>query len=194
MHAYLLVGNSEKFISALNYKKIEFPLLKIDDTRDLFKFTQLKLGEKTAIIIRDFDNANEVTQNAFLKSLEEPQENLIFVLTATNIERVLPTIASRTEVIENLAKNNSLSDEEEEKAKEFIDSSIGKRFEIASKISKKEEAIKFFNNLIIYCHNEMKEGNKNIWKIAEEAISFNKNLSANGNVTLQVTNFVLKIS
>ncbi|MBX9720572.1 MAG: hypothetical protein K2X81_04165 [Candidatus Obscuribacterales bacterium] len=37
--------------------------------------------------------------NALLKSIEEPQENSLFILLASSTEQVLPTIVSRTQVI-----------------------------------------------------------------------------------------------
>ena len=39
----------------------------------------------------------EASQNAFLKVLEEPPENVLFVLTASNASALLPTVRSRTE-------------------------------------------------------------------------------------------------
>src|SRR5258708_17137354 len=100
MHAFLIVGRGDEFIENFDAKKLIFPILKIADVRNLSNFTRLKLTEKTAIVIKDFHMASEEAQNAILKSLEEPQQNLYYILTAENTESVLPTIISRCEVIE----------------------------------------------------------------------------------------------
>ncbi|MEO8246877.1 MAG: hypothetical protein ABI622_07110 [Chloroflexota bacterium] len=49
------------------------------------------------ILIEDVDGANEQIQNALLKALEEPNPRQLFVLTAEEPGRVLPTIRSRSQ-------------------------------------------------------------------------------------------------
>ena len=46
-------------------------------------------------ILLDCDKMNESAQNAFLKILEEPPEDCMFILTTTNRGAVMPTILSR---------------------------------------------------------------------------------------------------
>jgi DNA polymerase-3 subunit delta' len=57
------------------------------------------LGKKRVFIIEDADALNEDTGNSLLKVLEEPPPYALFVLTATSTGSVLPTIASRCQVI-----------------------------------------------------------------------------------------------
>jgi DNA polymerase III subunit delta' len=54
-------------------------------------------GERRMILIEGVDRANEQTQNALLKALEEPSARQMFVLVADDIGRVLPTIQSRSQ-------------------------------------------------------------------------------------------------
>lgn len=75
--------------------------LKIDQIRALQH--ELNLGSyesayKIAILKR-FDTANVNAANAFLKTLEEPPAGVILLLTATDADGVLPTIASRCRTI-----------------------------------------------------------------------------------------------
>ena len=56
-------------------------------------------GERTIYIIEAADSFNEAAANAFLKTLEEPPAHVIIVLLATSYETVLPTIASRCQVV-----------------------------------------------------------------------------------------------
>ena len=48
-------------------------------------------------IFSKVDNMGIPAQNALLKVLEEPPENVIFILTCTNSANILPTIRSRTQ-------------------------------------------------------------------------------------------------
>ena len=54
-------------------------------------------GERRVILVEGIDRANEQTQNAFLKALEEPTSRHMFVLVADEPTRVLPTIRSRSQ-------------------------------------------------------------------------------------------------
>lgn len=51
------------------------------------------------MLIEAADLAGEATQNALLKALEEPNRRQLFVLTATDPARLLPTIRSRAQVL-----------------------------------------------------------------------------------------------
>lgn len=56
-------------------------------------------GRYTVVIITDIETMKKEAANAFLKLLEEPPENVIFLLTTTNTEQLLPTILSRCQHI-----------------------------------------------------------------------------------------------
>jgi DNA polymerase-3 subunit delta' len=50
-------------------------------------------------ILNNFDEATTQAQNKILKTLEEPPQNVIFILTCANSSAVLPTIISRVKTI-----------------------------------------------------------------------------------------------
>ncbi|MDP4198160.1 MAG: AAA family ATPase [Bacteroidota bacterium] len=52
-------------------------------------------GQKRVVIISEADMMNVQSQNAFLKTLEEPHANTLIILTSSNAHRLLPTIHSR---------------------------------------------------------------------------------------------------
>jgi DNA polymerase-3 subunit delta' len=54
-------------------------------------------GERRVVLVEGVDRANEPTQNALLKALEEPTSRHMFVLVADEPTRVLPTIRSRSQ-------------------------------------------------------------------------------------------------
>lgn len=57
-------------------------------------------GQKTVIIMTGIESMKKEAANAFLKLLEEPSENLMFILTTDNTEALLPTIISRCQHIQ----------------------------------------------------------------------------------------------
>jgi len=48
-------------------------------------------------LLLDFESANSNAQNAFLKTLEEPNPKVILIITVDDAENLLPTITSRCE-------------------------------------------------------------------------------------------------
>ena len=58
------------------------------------------LSQYKIFIINNFNKATIQAQNKLLKILEEPPKNVLFILNATNLNSVLPTIMSRVQQIE----------------------------------------------------------------------------------------------
>lgn len=56
-------------------------------------------GRRTVIILTNVDTMRKETANAFLKLLEEPSGNIMFILTASQPDQLLPTIISRCQEI-----------------------------------------------------------------------------------------------
>jgi DNA polymerase-3 subunit delta' len=76
-------------------------LIKVDQVRDLMHSLNLSPYEskyKIGLIV-DIEKASINTQNALLKTLEEPPETVILILTASTVDSVLKTITSRCEDI-----------------------------------------------------------------------------------------------
>ncbi|MEK7168446.1 MAG: hypothetical protein AAB778_00365 [Patescibacteria group bacterium] len=183
MHAYLLIGreitnNNQQITNLVKKQKakiLEFQLQKIEDAKELKKLVRFSFPEKTAIVLKDIDNATPEALNALLKNLEEPNNNLIYILTASNLEGVLPTIVSRCEVIRLQVTGDRL----QRKQKNYKD---------ALNIKDRDEAIKFVEDLI-YTDYEKPE-----FKNMENYLKTVQALKANGNVSLQLLNLVAKMN
>jgi DNA polymerase III subunit delta' len=71
--------------------------IRIDQVRDLQDF--LAIGTHRAglrvVLVHPAEAMNPNTQNALLKSLEEPPPGTVFILVTTNADRLLPTVRSR---------------------------------------------------------------------------------------------------
>jgi len=192
MHAYLLISVDESLVSEkvkqlfpeikqiINYK-----IEKISDTKELIKQTNVSLNP-TVYLINDFDDASVEAQNAFLKRLEEPQDNLSFVLTAKKEDRVLPTIISRCRVI-RLTSKKEIYKADEDLVLKFLESDISGKFGVILKITKREDAVEFLEKIII-------NANKihNIREIKQADMTLSR-INQNANPTLQLTNFVLSL-
>lgn len=200
MHAYLIVttnnqlptSNINKLTKELKVKEIlEIPLQKIDDVRVLGRFTKLKLSKPTAIILRNIEGATAEATNAFLKNLEEPQDNLYYILTATSIHKVLPTIVSRCQIITVNSQQTTTNNEEIEN---FLEMTVGQKLAYLDKIKDRKEAIAFLENLILNYHQKLHQTTDNYGEIAQNIDQIGKilnNIKANGNVTLQLANMAV---
>lgn len=202
MHAYLLIGHGKsnlktqisKLSEKLNAKILDFPLVKIDDVRNLNSMIRLSLNEPTLIVSENIQNAGTEALNAFLKNLEEPQENVYFALTAPSIKKVLPTIASRCQII----RVNSQKEENRENsaAEKFAEMTKGEMFKTVEKLTDRNTAIEFVEKLIEIYHSRIHKGEDNdkYAKNAEIAIKILSNLNANGNVSLQLSNLIISLT
>ncbi|MBU0998183.1 hypothetical protein KJ570_01465 [Patescibacteria group bacterium] len=199
MHSFLIVGSSKKLvenkideiIKKYSLKRINFEGQKIEDIRKLNSFISLSLKEKTAIVVENIEKSTNEAVNAFLKSLEEPQDNLYFLLTSKSIHKVLPTIASRCQTV-YVSQKRELENTEE--LENMLKMKPLERLSFFDKIKKREEAIIFLENLIFFLHQKLKENNNflypiaKILKVAQETLS---RLEKNGNVNIQLTYFVV---
>ena len=56
-------------------------------------------GRNNVYIINDIDNLNMAAANSILKFLEEPDSNVVAIFNTTNLNKVIPTISSRCQII-----------------------------------------------------------------------------------------------
>lgn len=84
------------------------PTISIENIRSLQQFLKLKVPGKQkqvinrVILILGAERMRQEAQNALLKTLEEPPTHTCMILTANNPKSLLPTITSRTHLLEVL--------------------------------------------------------------------------------------------
>lgn len=73
----------------------------VDDASSIYNKVQVKpmLTNCKIFIINNLDMSTEQAQNKMLKILEEPPENVFFLMSASNPEKVLSTIMSRVQSV-----------------------------------------------------------------------------------------------
>lgn len=74
--------------------------LKIEAVRDIVNRVNMTAQSRhTVVLIESIERLTPEAANALLKTLEEPGPDVIFLLTADNIKAILPTILSRSRII-----------------------------------------------------------------------------------------------
>lgn len=88
-----------------DYILIDQQSIKVEDVNKLIdKLNTKPISNNTKVfVILNAENINEIAQNKLLKSLEEPNQYNIFILTCSKIDKLLPTVLSRLNKI-NLPK------------------------------------------------------------------------------------------
>ncbi len=93
---------TKKFASLTNSPLIEDKAtITIEQIRNLqskLKFRPLG-GQKRVIVILDADRMNIYAANCFLKTLEEPPPNTIFMLTTSRLYSIIATVRSRCQLV-----------------------------------------------------------------------------------------------
>lgn len=146
-----------------------------EDAGDIYDKVQLKpmLAGMKVFLINMIDNSTEQAQNKILKIIEEPPENVVFIMSATNPNKVLPTILSRVqkreldkmsrqEIVNILGEENEIN----EIAIACGDGYLGKTFSIVND----DEFITNYKNMFNLLKNMKKSD-----QIPEFSMYFSKN-------------------
>ncbi|MCS7278299.1 MAG: DNA polymerase III subunit delta', partial [Aquificaceae bacterium] len=93
-----LRGDHPDFIY-LNPEKAE---IKIDQIRAVKDFVYLSpaLSKRKVVFVEPAESMNQYAQNALLKVLEEPPEDTHFLLVTHKLQKILPTVRSRSFLLE----------------------------------------------------------------------------------------------
>lgn len=209
MHAFIItqgtIDTRREFVLALNTLSTELIHVATDKTSISLKQIQelngpLSISPRLPRIVW-IEEANLLTipaQNALLKMLEEPPERTDFYLTCATKSSLLPTILSRSKLIQ---LNNSIIVEDPailKDLKSIMALSSGDRLTSIVKrdrtesivwISKIESALK----AVIHGKNLSNGSYKTLANIAKAALSAHTQLLANCSVGLVTQNFYLTL-
>ncbi|KPK99535.1 MAG: hypothetical protein AMJ90_09400 [candidate division Zixibacteria bacterium SM23_73_2] len=98
--------------------------ISVDDIREMIRYLNLKPveGRKKVVIIKEVENLSHGGANSILKVLEEPPGESLLILTARGVDRLLPTIISRCQLL----KFSSVPSD-------IIQAELRERFKLSSK-------------------------------------------------------------
>jgi DNA polymerase III subunit delta' len=76
------------------------PQIKIDQVREVLEFLSFASGGQNRVVILDQAHTmNSQAANSLLKTLEEPPENVFFILITPDVRLLMPTIRSRSQIV-----------------------------------------------------------------------------------------------
>lgn len=194
----LLITNDFKEITSFikTIKKKEDVIINVYPIKTEFSIEQIKEIVRETIIyqpykriyvLENFNYSSQEAQNAFLKTLEENINNIQFVLTASSVHQLLPTIISRVKVI-NLNKNIKIQlDKTIEKILEdFIKNNSMNILNLDEiNIRSKTKVLELLNQIIVFFRNRIHKDKKAII-ILKKILSI-KPLLENNNLNPQLT-------
>lgn len=213
MQTFLIVSTNESYITA-NIEKITkklrlslynthelipSPSIGIDAVRKIQQIMSRKVygGGQRLILIRNFEKSTTETANALLKILEEPTSDTYIILTASNLDIIIPTVASRCQVYTDRTKHEITDDNQEEKSKmlllKLVQSSPGERILLSlQSASSKDDVYSLLQSLIHTAEQLLHQQNGAVLLTPLQLTSIIKKVQAakrflDGNVNLKAT-------
>lgn len=111
-------------------------------------------ADKKIFVLFNAQKMNEASQNKILKSIEEPPKNTFYIICATSITKILPTILSRVKKVdldelsvEDISKMLEEKGVETQKAQIFASCANGNAT-FAEKLATDDGFIEFFNSIV----------------------------------------------
>ena len=203
MHAFLIIGKYATVHPAgapAGCTRISFPIKKIEDVRSLNGLIRLSFNQPTLIICENIHEATEEALNAFLKNLEEPQENIYFALTSSSIRSVLPTVVSRCQVIKIRSTKYDIVDgysaQNNEEIIKFLNLKVDERLNYIDTIKDRKKAIELTESLVYFLHSKLHEKEVKYDLTARKIEVVQETLTClklNGNVNLHLSKIALNL-
>ncbi len=169
----------------------------IDQVREVLEQLTVKQTRKQFILIRPADKLGEEAENAILKNLEEPSDNIHFVLVTNKPSKLLPTILSRAALY--ILKKNEGSITEinaDEKtinlAKKLLAAKPADYPKIAEELTAKKEGVRDYVLDILGVAIEMcyksyfKTNNQKFLAKIPKFITAYENIAKNGHIKLHL--------
>lgn len=172
--------------------------LGIDQIRILSEVILTQTSKQRVVVMYSFETASLEAQNALLKILEEKTLHNVFVLFTNNIERIIPTIRSRVQVVTLDEKRKLLNKELTSRMNNLLEAlhnPISNSYLQLSTFSVKtrEDTLLFLDELILFLKTHLKDSNANkIATILKKAMQTKNNiLSLNTNHQLSLDNLLI---
>lgn len=177
MQSYLVISRNSVFIneeigkrkkqlsvSPSNYMEIiPSPSIGIAEIRKMIAMLSLKpYGEGyRLVVIKEMEKATVEAGNALLKLLEEPPPDTCIILCADNLNKLLPTVISRCQIISDyndLGVGNLDTDKTIRLIKNVLFSSSGNRLFLSVNLAKsKEETLELLKSIIFVLERKIRE-------------------------------------
>ena len=107
-------------------------------------------GDYRIIVIEGAEQLTPEAGNALLKSLEEPSDNVVFMLLAPTVARLMPTLRSRAQMVTAGTTVSALYEEKITAAKHFFTQGIPERFAQIAQLADRGEQLALAEGLLHY--------------------------------------------
>lgn len=201
-HAYLIVGNKDEYIddvrrfvnsefeveikANIDYFEIERENFSISDSRELAISASSKAVSNSArkIFVIFSERMTVEAQNSLLKTFEEPNKGIHFILVLRNENILLPTLRSRLSLVNIEHKEDVTRDGHEIlNPQKFLKSKITERMMTVKKILdeldkdkiKTSEIHSFVSGMVYFCEKRIRENfkDKDAFSALETLIKIN---------------------
>lgn len=81
--------------------------LSIDQVRELQRDVQVSFMHQVLVVLFNLDDSGAEVQNSLLKIIEEESHRLLFVFLVTDASRLLPTVLSRSTIVNSIMATSS---------------------------------------------------------------------------------------
>lgn len=205
MHAFLIVGRDKEARAKIAQQKTEKAgtkevlLLTTEEKHTIEEIRRLKSSLAYApreseagrvVIIEEAQRLTVEAANAFLKTLEEPLGNTLFVLTAPNQEQVIQTIVSRCQLVD-LGHATPLSGDIES-VNRLVHSKPAQRLEFLESIKDRREALQFCLNQTLTVRKLLRQKpTSRLVSLLERLEETRRDLEANVNVKIALADLLL---
>ena len=197
--AIFLVPNSVevKVKNALTVQPEERASISIDQMREVVSSLATKQLETRFVVVRPADLLSDAAENMILKNLEEPSENVHYLLVTEQPHKLLPTIRSRASFyvwrgsVPAFDKVNA-SEKTKQLAKELMGAKPYELVEKAENLAKKKDGARANALEILAAAIEMSyktyflTGKKTFLKKAEKLITAYDSIAAGGHIKLHL--------
>ncbi len=152
----------------------------INQIREIQKEVKISQPIKRVYIMAEAERISLEAQNAFLKLLEEPPDDIEFILVVSNQFALLPTLVSRTKIIRlEKEKNSKMETEVSRNLAQFVSKkSLSSLDFTAFTISTKEDVLEMIMEMISFFRNRL-ERDPLAPKIIKEILKVNQLLKHN---------------
>ena len=132
---------------ALVLQPEEKSVITIEQVRNILSRINNRQTKDVFILVRPADLMNDAAANALLKSLEEPNEKIHFVLVTDSPSKILATILSRAEIYflktdKDFNKLVSVDEKDKDLAKRLLAAKPSELVDIAEEIAKKKDGVR----------------------------------------------------
>ena len=164
----------------------------VDSIRDaLHRLGQSSILGTTVAIIDDANALNTASQNALLKTLEEPNPSTMIILVCHDESALLPTIRSRAVTLSFFGVAPDGSDEVQADAKRLASTSLVERLKAAQDIAKRES--KDVEMLLIALVQTLHSTSRATAKALDAVLKIREQLAANANSTIAFTELAVQL-